>query len=183
MISGKWQLGSGRPVKTISILFFSLLVLFASTLKAQHGSGTTDKYILTDGQGLQIIVHIWGEVKNPGQYIVPDGTNVLELISLAGGPNEYSNLGDVKLTRHYYGGDENSDAGPGKWQLGEKMIYKVNLDKYLSDKDYEYVYTLKPGDVVKVNRNSWFRFQTFIKVVYQVAIIAQGLYYWTQLVD
>ena len=182
MIASNAQRISRKQFHAVSIVLFFMMILFSSSLKAQHGSVTTDRYILTDGQELQIIVHIWGEVKNPGQYIVPDGTNVLELISLAGGPNEYSNLGDVKLTRHYYDGD-NNENGAEKWQLGKKMIYNVNLDKYLSDKDYEYVYTLKPGDVVKVNRNSWFRFQTFIKVIYQVAIIAQGLYYWTQIVN
>ena len=47
---------------------------------------------------LKVVVHIWGEVRSPGEYTVPAGTNILELISKAGGPTEYANMGKVKLT-------------------------------------------------------------------------------------
>ena len=56
-------------------------------------------------QKLSIEVHLWGEVTRPGVFRVPLGTNVLELISLAGGPTEYSNLSKVKLTRRASGGN------------------------------------------------------------------------------
>ena len=48
---------------------------------------------------LKIQVQIWGHVRNPGLYIVPDNIDLLSLVSLAGGPTESARLGDVKLVR------------------------------------------------------------------------------------
>ena len=154
---------------------------------AQQEQVKKGQYFWTEEPKLQIVVHIWGEVNSPGQYIVPDGTNVLELISLAGGPTEYSNLNSVKLTRVFFPSEgENSgsdDPTPARVQLRTrtKEIYKVNLNDHLGAKRDEYIPVLKPGDVVKVNRNTWHKFQVLIRVIYQVAIIAQGLYYYAQL--
>ena len=169
--------------------WFVMLILSTLLLSygfAQQEANRQDKYIWTEEQRskLQIVVHIWGEVKTPGQYVVPDGTNVLELISLAGGPNEYSNLRRVKLTRTYFpssgelSGNEASDIKtPSLTNM--KEIYTINLNKYLTQKEDETIYILKPGDVVKVPRNFWYSFQIFIRTVYQIAIIAQGLYFYS----
>ena len=44
------------------------------------------------GQGLAIKVHIWGQVHRPGRYLVPDGTDLVGLISFAGGPTSGAKL-------------------------------------------------------------------------------------------
>ena len=169
------------------VIFISSTLLLSYSF-AQQKATQQDKYIWTEEQRakLQIIVHIWGEVKQPGQYVVPDGTNVLELISLAGGPNEYSNLSKVKLTRIYFplDGEFSGNEGLNNTNLiqeNEKEIYTINLKRHLKHKEHENIYTLKPGDVVKINRNFWYSFQIFIQTVYQIAIIAQGLYFYTQI--
>jgi protein involved in polysaccharide export with SLBB domain len=35
-------------------------------------------------------VNIWGFVKNPGRYEVPSSTDLIQLISFAGGPVQYA---------------------------------------------------------------------------------------------
>jgi polysaccharide export outer membrane protein len=40
-----------------------------------------------------------GEVKNPGPYSVPEGTTVLQLLSLAGGVTEAASTGRIKILR------------------------------------------------------------------------------------
>src|SRR5574337_1129678 len=62
------------------------------------GAQERDRYILGEQKQLEILVHILGQVQKPGEYRVPDGTNVLELLSKAGGPTEYSDLSEVVLT-------------------------------------------------------------------------------------
>jgi len=44
-------------------------------------------------------VFVSGEVKNPGAYSVPEGTTVLELLSLAGGVTEAAATGRTKIVR------------------------------------------------------------------------------------
>jgi hypothetical protein len=111
---------------------------------------------------LQVTVHIWGEVLEPGEYYVPAGTNILELISKAGGPTEFANLGKVKITR----------------ESGEpKRAFKVNLNRYLDKESYSPLPVLQKGDVVRVSRNAWSKWRTVIRVVADVAIIA-NVYYW-----
>lgn len=172
----------------VNLLFFYFGILL-SNCYGQEEQVRREQYLLTEEQKLQIIVHIWGEVNKPGQYIVPDGTNVLELISLAGGPTEYSNLSSVKLTREYfeaetdYSGEESFGASGMKEPLRKKEIYKINLNRHLDKTEWEHIHVLKPGDVVKVNRNNWYRFQILIRVIYQVAIIAQGLYFYSLLFE
>jgi hypothetical protein len=91
-------------------IFISLLtVLFFQLLKAQDdiqiGSPNADRtstgglYDYSDPAGVNFRVQLWGYVKFPGFYIVPAGTSVNELISLAGGPLEDAILDDIRLIK------------------------------------------------------------------------------------
>ena len=154
-------------------LFFLYFVVLLMTCFAQQERRMQDQYMLTEEQKLklQIIVHAWGEVNKPGQYIVPDGTTVLELISMAGGPSKFSNLKNVRLTR-----EETYTSANGKL-MRRKLIYKINMDTYLNRNKMERIHVLKPDDVVQVKRNSWFQFEAILRILTQIAIILQGLYY------
>lgn len=114
---------------------------------------------------LQVVVHIWGEVRNPGEFFVPAGTNVLELVSKAGGPTEYGNMSKVKLTRSLNETDR---------------AITIDLNDYLGKQHAEPLPMLQTGDVVRVPRNSWSRWRTLINVVADMAIIANVYYYWFQ---
>lgn len=146
---------------------------------AQQTETKKDQYIFTDQQKFQIVVHIWGEVNKPGQYFVPDGTNVLELISFAGGPTEYSKLSNVKLTREYF----TSDTLQTKNNLNQKILVRktlisIDLKKYLTKDESEAIPMLRPGDVIKIDKNLWSRWQTLIRVVSQVAMVIQAVYFY-----
>jgi len=59
---------------------------------------SASKYILSaSGDALLMTVKIWGEVQKPGLYDVPIGTDLIELISAAGGPTQRANLSKVKI--------------------------------------------------------------------------------------
>jgi len=164
-----------------SFLFFYFL-FYLSFCFAQQVTGKKDQYIVSEEQKLQIAVHIWGEVNRPGQYIVQDGTNVLELISLAGGPTEYSKLSDIKLTRQYI-----DQATPQKYNnlnnraFVRKRLIKIDLKKYLEKETSQSIPILQPGDVIKINRNIWSKWQTAIRVVSQLAIVVQAIYFYSRI--
>ncbi len=166
--------------------FFYFILFFASCF-AQQEMSKKDQYILTPGQKLQIVVHIWGEVNRPGQYLVPDGTNVLELISLAGGPTEFSKLSNVKLTRESIVSKtqqvENKEVKKDEniIKLVDKKIIKINLKKYLERDQSESLPILKPGDVIKIKKNLWSRWQTLVRVVSQIAIVVQLMYFYSRI--
>ena len=72
-----------------------LVVLFSVTVFGQD----REKYLIGSEKKLEMIVHIMGEVRKPGEYRVEDNTTLLELISKAGGPTQFASLGGVKITR------------------------------------------------------------------------------------
>jgi len=117
----------------------------------------TREYHLGEENKLEIVVNIWGEVGAPGSYRVADDTDLVKLISLAGGPTDYANLGNVKITRPN-GRDE-------------KLI-EVDLLRYLEDEAAEDPVVLLPGDTVRVPRNAKHTWRSAIKVLSDVSVIA-----------
>jgi len=147
-----------------------------------------ESYLIGEEKNLEIIVHVWGEVRQPGEKRVPDGTNILELISKAGGPTEYSSLSKVVLFSN-----QKLHPSPGENDLlnnkQDKFILKdldelyqtgkveIDIKNYLDKGKSQYLPRLLPGDVVHVNRNVWHKWQTLIRVASQVAIVTQ-VWYW-----
>ena len=147
-----------------------------------------DQYIIGEDGKLQFSVHIWGEVARPGEYLVPDKTDILELISKAGGPTEFSNLKNVKITRgllRFAAKDiRSTNISLSKYKSGSKSIKsvtRINLKRMLEKEDYRKLLPiLQPGDVIIVGKNTWYRWQTVIRVVSQLAIVAQVWWYWSR---
>lgn len=62
-------------------------------------SATGALYDYSTQNTINIKVQLWGYVKYPGVYIVPEGTSINELISLAGGPTEDATLTDIRVIK------------------------------------------------------------------------------------
>jgi len=97
-------------------------------------------------QGLRTKLYIWGEVKSPGLYHVEQNADILELISLAGGPTSDADLGHITLIRG---------------QAGEKEII-INLGDYLAVGKSEEPIFLKSGDIVIIKSNLWKRVRSTV---------------------
>jgi len=80
--------------------------------------------------------YILGQVYKPGLYTVPDDTDFLTLLSLAGGPREDAKLSKIRVVRPSSEGD--------------KVIW-VNFKKYLETGDATLIPQLKPGDTIIVS--------------------------------
>ncbi len=180
---------------TVLFLFFSFSVLLGQTT-TDDDPQKTPGYLLGEEQQLEMIVHIWGEVKNPGEFRVPYNINVLELMSKAGGPTEYADISKVSITRESESWFLTQDAlktlvaesRAGRIteeKLDESLkthfarrIMKYNVDKYLKDKQgLNPPPELQPGDVVVVPHNSWHRWREIVRVAHEVAVIA-SVYVW-----
>lgn len=177
------------PMKFKSIVHAAMISFCLPLLCTRHSSNLNaqilqkhpEKYLIGNSEKLEIIVHVWGQVETPGRYVVEDGTDVLELISIAGGPTNYSNMAKVKLTRGEYfhssnellkriGNDSLRTINPA-----EKNSI-INIQRYL-DLNEGHLPVLGPGDVVRVPKNTWFGLEAAVRIVAQLAIVAQ-VYYW-----
>lgn len=182
-------------IKTWYLQLLGFLFCVLNTGYSQNIQAKGDKYLIGEEEKLEMIVHIWGEVRNPGEYRVQDDTNVLELISKAGGPTEFSNLEDVILTRGGFPWRQlanfksNATLQAKKDNLPEyskgfqKRVIRINLKEYLEKEDFKGFPKLQPGDVLRIKRNSWFRWMTAIRLVSQIAIVFQAMYYFSQIND
>jgi len=181
-----------RKLLIITGIVFLIHFLLTSSLSfSQQELLEKDQYRIVPGERLMITVHIFGEVRQPGEYLVPDDTNILELISKAGGPTEYSNLNNVKITRGLFQVPEvkrlasttvASDTYVSTRTM-KKQVIKVDLNKLLDKEKYNLrLPVMQPGDVVRIGRNAWFTWQAVIRVVSQLAIVAQ-VWYWYSKVD
>jgi protein involved in polysaccharide export with SLBB domain len=127
-----------------------------------------DDYIVGISGDLEIQIHVWGEVKKPGLYQVPDGTDLLEVLSAAGGPTEYANLSKVRVTRKAV---EDRAAG----------VIRYDLSDYLDDPALLAPPTLRPGDVVRIPRNTKFAWREGVRIVAEIASVITAVYIITKI--
>lgn len=149
----------------------------ATTPKTSPGKG----YLLPQEQGLEMLVHIMGEVQKPGEYRIPDHTDVLELLAKAGGPTEYANLSWVKIRRVM---PVQLSATKNVTRLSPNVtILDVNLKNAWEERDDASVPRLVPGDVVVVSRNSWFGYKRFSTIMRDVAVVASAYFLYLRVIE
>ena len=149
--------------KTIFIIFLAIIALglWAQTEGRSipsYNPGAVYQYSgsLTGTEQLKIRTYIWGQVRNPGLYIVPDDTDLLTLISSAGGPTENAKLSKIRIIRSTI--------------EGEKVI-NVDLKEYLETGQIELIPILKPGDTVVVSGSTYYAFTKAVNWLSQIAVI------------
>lgn len=130
------------------IVFFVLLISSLATAQDNTlvGSPLNPKgmaqggfYDYSDPASINIRVNLWGFVKFPGQYIVPENLTLIEVISLAGGPMESAHLQDIRVYR--------TDVS------GSTSLINIDYDNLMwGDKDYSVksLDKLLPGDVILI---------------------------------
>lgn len=152
---------------------FLLLILPAAVLFSQGAPQNPSidraaQYYLGSSDELLIPVNIWGFVQKPGQYMVPDNTDLVALLSFAGGPNENARLNEIKIIRN--------DPKRGN------VVYKIDVKKYVETADQRLIPTLRPGDTIIVNGTTFHWITRFFDFVSKLAILVQ-FYYMFMLAD
>ncbi len=105
-------------------------------------------------QGIRTKLYIWGEVKSSGLYYVESNADILELISLAGGPTPDADLAHVILIKGQAGGEE----------------IVINLGDYLSVQKSKEPIFLKSGDIIIIKSNLWKKVRSTTSFISNIVI-------------
>ncbi len=88
-----------------------------------------------------IPTNFWGEISRSGLHFIPQGTSLVQGLSLAGGPTSTAKLHSVAVTRKI----NNS-------QQIEKFVFDLEEGGDLTAHDFE----LRPGDIVFVEKSHFY---------------------------
>jgi len=153
-----------KRVVLICALALICLGLFAQTqgsfVPTSNASAYTFEGTRSNEATLKINTYIWGQVYKPGLYIVPDYTDLLTLLSLAGGPKEDAKLTKIRIVRPTVD--------------GERIIW-INMKKYLESGDEKMIPVMQPGDTVIVSGTIFYAFSRVTDFLSKAAI-ALSLY-------
>lgn len=146
------------------ILLALLLMGFALSLFSQGSVSFTPSSNISaytyDGirsgvEKLKMNTYILGQVYKPGLYVVPDDTDFLSLLALAGGPREDAKLSKIRIVRPSAEGD--------------KVIW-VNFKKYLETGDASLIPALQPGDTIVISGTIFYAFSRVADFLSKAAI-------------
>jgi protein involved in polysaccharide export with SLBB domain len=153
-------------------LLSSLCLFFISSLFAQNlqgglapilpsASAASYYYIAKPGE-LTMQVNLWGFVKNPGRYEVPSSTDLVQLISFAGGPVEYAKMDEVKITHAV-----RSDSATSNRTI---VVDLENLDRVKGE-----MLKLYPGDTIFIDHTGWLTLRDAFNVITVAAVITTAV--------
>ncbi len=154
-----------KNIFSMGLTFYMIFLQLAGISKAQSQADSASQrykvasqYYMEKGMEnkLMMSVNVWGAVEKPGSQYVPDGSDLISVLSAAGGPTEGAKLTQVRLVRNFD---------------GEKFNLKIDVDQCLKKGELGKVPEIKPGDTVIVPK-SRASFVKFIAVIYNVAVIA-----------
>ncbi len=123
-------------------------------------------YDFSDPLKVNMEVTAWGGFKNPGKYLVPEGTTVIDLLSFAGMPMNSSLLEDVKLIR--------AKDITSKYESASVM--KFNYRKFFEKEATSYTIvnpTVKPWNILiipmEIDQTFWDYFKESLFIIEPIA--------------
>ncbi len=125
------------------LVITAVFVLYASGLEGYTVPGVETEEVLMS-------IHVWGEVRNPGTYLVPVYADLIAGISSAGGPTPQAKLSDVRI-------------------VYEDSEIRYNLDRFL-DADGSPIPDLQPGATIYIPTNSFEWWKAAIDFSYKIII-------------
>lgn len=148
-----------KKLLLIVTLAFISLIVFAQDQSGFTSANNASAYTFDGSRSnvvkLKINTYIWGQINKPGLYIVPDDTDLLTLISLAGGPREDAKISKIRIVR--------------PTAEGERIIW-INLKKYIETGDEKLIPILQPGDTVIVSGTIFYAFSRVTDFLSKAAI-------------
>ena len=94
-------------------------------------------YDYSDPEGINIKVSVWGYVKYPGRYVIPQRSDIKDLMSYAGGIDDDSYLDDIRIYRL------NADSSQSMLKFNYKDLWwSEDLNQQLN------IERLEAGDVL-----------------------------------
>jgi hypothetical protein len=148
---------------TISLSFVAAAQTTESGLGSMLPAGSPASYYYVAKPGeLTMQVNIWGDVQKPGRYEVASSTDLIQLLSYAGGPTREGNLSEVRVSRIVKG-----DMGLRRQQL------TVNLEDFLDLDQASLV--LYPNDKIFVDYSTRFNARDVFTVITTAALVTAAI--------
>ncbi len=144
-----------RLSNCIKIKMIAIIFLLIQVQQIQQSGAKYYVYLEEVGE-LQIKVSIWGEVASPGLYSIPDGTDLLTLLSLSGGPQKNANLSRIELIRSFPQSDK----------------ITVNLSDFFKTGNRDNISIMKPGDMVFIKPTFLSKAKNFTRYVTEATLVA-----------
>lgn len=155
-----------KKIMIKAIIVFCLIPFFTALTQSVPTASIRDRasqYYLGTEDELLIPVNIWGFVQKPGQYMVPNNTDLIALLSFAGGPTEHANISNVRLIR--------SDS-----KFGDH-VFKIDVKAFVETGDRgRLIPVLKPGDTIIVKGTTFHWINRFFSFISSLTFIVQ-IYY------
>ena len=120
------------------------------------------QYFLGDQDQVLMAVNVWGVVNKPGQYMVPLETDLVSLLSYAGGPQEDARIKGIKLVRSV------SDSS---------KVFEIDVNNFVNHGDLKENPVLRPGDTIVVSGTTFHLFSKIFDLTWRVATIVQAFYF------
>jgi len=133
----------------------------------QQAFSATSTYIYGSGDQIKMEVNLWGQVPKPGIYTVPYTTDLITIISMAGGPSGNARLDDIRIISIV---KSDSLASP------ETRIQSVNVEEFLEYGDRSKMPTLKPGDTIFIAGTQWLAIKDILGFIRDVALVANTVF-------
>ncbi|MCI0696553.1 SLBB domain-containing protein [candidate division KSB1 bacterium] len=122
------------------------------------------RYYIGKEDELLIPVNILGFVNKPGQYMVPNATDVVALTAFAGGFKDDAKLNNVKILR-------------GIAMNGQPHVLKVDLKKYFATGRRALLPRLMPDDTIIVSGSRTVTFKKALDFAARLTVLAQIYFY------
>ncbi len=152
-----------RLVAVFVVLFLSSVSSHAQGVVSGGNAGRAAQYFLGNQDQVIMAVNVWGFVNVPGQYMVPLETDLVSLLSYAGGPREDARITRIKVVR----------------SLAEKdssIVINVDVKKFVDTGDLDENPVLLPGDTVVVSGTTFHLVNKMFELGFRIAMIVQAIY-------
>jgi protein involved in polysaccharide export with SLBB domain len=147
----------------ITIIFFTCMISNAQsnlTTGLSTAQAAAFYYIAKPGE-ITMQVNVWGFVQKPGRYEIPISTDLVELLSYAGGPEQYAKLNKVKIIRLA------DSTGAGRRDI---LVDLTDSEEMTANN-----LALRPGDTIFLDHTSWVTIRDVFSVVTTAAIITAAV--------
>src|SRR3990172_4003904 len=159
--------------KIVIFSFLSLVIFISDAAFSQDEAASgllnrASQYHLGDKDQILMNVNVWGYIRRPGQYVVPRHTDLISLLSFAGGPIDGANLGKVRIIRagEALAGDHSTNGNNGETGTdggnGHVPIIEVNVKKYTELGTAKEIPILQAGDTVILPQTFGNKFESFL---------------------
>ncbi len=122
------------------------------------------RYYIGKEDELLIPVNILGYVNKPGQYMVPNETDLVALVAFAGGFREDAKINNIKILR-------------GIATNGQPQVFKVDLKKYFATGNRELNPRLMPDDTIIVAGSRTVTVKNTLDFIAKLSVLVQIYFY------